>query len=386
MTTFEKAGLAISSWNIYGLFSNKDGNRYNKLATPELSSFASCHKLFGLVETHHVASDISELQIVGFKYFQVCRTKLSRGRESGGICVYVHESISRGVKKIPTAGSESILVKLDKSFFSLSRDIVISYTYCVPKGSSYQIRTQFDPFEDLENKLCNIKDTCDIISLGDFNARLGLKADYIPDEDNTSIPVFGQLCGTDTQAARPRASLDRITNSYGDRLIDMCKSIPLRICNGRKLGDFLGSYTCYKKHGQSAVDYCLVSPRIYNIISTFVINELYPDLSDHCSVTIKLQTKYFSQFCKKEHFELSTKPKRLKLDNIISVKFENNIQSEPSTKFLSDFLKRKLGTNFSLNQAMTDLSDFLVTSAEKTGCPINGSFPSHASAKKSSPL
>ena len=235
MSTFQKSELVISSWNIFGLFSNKNGNRYNKLDTPELASFSSRHKLFGLLETHHVATDISELQIVGFKCFQVCRTKLSKGRKSGGVCVYVHESISRGVKKIPTAGSESILIKLDKDYFSLDRDIVISFTYCVPKGSSYQTRTQFDPYEDLENKLSCVKDTCDIISMGDFNGRPGLKPDYIPDEDNTSIPVFGRLCGTDTLAARPRANLDRQTNAYGDKLIDLCKSVPLRICNGRKL-------------------------------------------------------------------------------------------------------------------------------------------------------
>ena len=143
--------------------------------------------------------------------------------------------------------------------------------------------------EDLENKLCSVKDTCDIISMGDFNGRPGLKPDYIPDEDNTSIPVFGRLCGTDTLAARPRANLDRHTNEYGDRLIDLCKSVPLRILNGRKLGDFLGSYTCYKKYGQSTVDFCLASPNIYNIITTFVINNLFPDMSDHCSVTINLQ-------------------------------------------------------------------------------------------------
>ena len=128
MSTYQKSGLAISSWNIYGLFSNKNGNRYNKLDTPELSSFASSNKLFGLLETHHVATDIAELQMVGFKCFQVCRTKLSKGRKSGGICVYVHESISRGVKKIPTAGSESILIKLDKGFFCLDRDIF--YVLC----------------------------------------------------------------------------------------------------------------------------------------------------------------------------------------------------------------------------------------------------------------
>ena len=57
-----------------------------------------------------------------------------------------------------------------------------------------------------------------------------------------------------------------------------------------KLGDILGSYTCYKNNGQSTVDFCCVSPNIWSIVSTFVINELYPDLSDHCSITMTLKT------------------------------------------------------------------------------------------------
>jgi exonuclease III len=322
MPVFQKSELAINCWNIYGLFNNRDGHRYNKLDLPELVEHVSQFKLFGLVESHHTADDISQLAIVNFKCFQVCRKKLSKGRKSGGICVYVHESISRGVKKIPTSGSESIMIKLDKDFFSLDRDIVVCFVYCVPTGSSYQVRTQFDPFEDLEQKLSTIRDDCDIITIGDLNARPGTKADYIPAEDNTSVPVFGRLCGTDTQAARPRGNLDCNTNSYGDKLIDLCKSVPLRICNGRKLGDIIGSYTCYKKHGQSTVDYCLVSPSIYNTISTFVISELFPDISDHCSVTVKVQTKYLSQFCNQQNSDLLEKPKRVKWDSSVSVTFE----------------------------------------------------------------
>ena len=132
-------------------------------------------------------------------------------------------------------------MKLDKEFVSLDRDIVVSFSYCTPSGSSYQVRTQLDPFEELEQKLCSVKDSYDIICLGDLNSRPGLKQDYLPAEDNMCIPEFGRLCGTDTTAARPRANMDCNTNSYGDKLIDLCKSIPLRICNGRKLGDISGS-------------------------------------------------------------------------------------------------------------------------------------------------
>ena len=78
MSVFCRSELAINCWNIYGLFENRDGHKYNKLDSPELASHMAQYKLFGLVETHHISDDISKLAIVGFKCFQMCRKKLNR--------------------------------------------------------------------------------------------------------------------------------------------------------------------------------------------------------------------------------------------------------------------------------------------------------------------
>ena len=125
------------------------------------------------------------MQIPEYRCFQVCRKKLKRGRKSGGICVYVHQSISKGVSKVNTSGSESIFVKLSKTFFSVNRDIIVSFTYCVPADSSYQARTQFDPLEDLEEKISGVAQSGDLICFGDFNARTRSKPDYFVVDDNT---------------------------------------------------------------------------------------------------------------------------------------------------------------------------------------------------------
>ena len=120
MVAFSNLELQIQCWNIYGAFFNVDGDRYSKLQNnADFIGHTSKYLLFGLVETHHTASDIPQMEIQGYRCFQVCRKKLVRGPKSGGICVYVHESISRGVSKVNTAGSESILVKLNKDFFPL---------------------------------------------------------------------------------------------------------------------------------------------------------------------------------------------------------------------------------------------------------------------------
>ena len=168
-------------------------------------------------------------------------------------------------------------------------DTILTFSYCVPVNSSFAIRTQFDPLTDFEQKLSSFVGEYNLISLGDFNARTGSSLDYIENEDNTDLDL-PDTYETDTVATYPRGNMDKQTNTYGDRLINLCKTVPLRICNGRKLGDILGSYTCHKWNGQSAVTYCLASPSIYQKISVFRVNEYLPLLSDHCSISIRIKT------------------------------------------------------------------------------------------------
>ena len=261
--------LPIVSWNIHGIFSRHAGFRYNKLHSADFTSALGNVKIFGLIETHHVASEIDQLQLEGFKCYNVCRKKKRQGRNSGGIAEYVHETITKGVQKIPSNGSENLMIKLKQNYFGLNRDVIICFSYCVPENSSYQVREQLDIFGDLELKLSSVGTHVDKICLGDFNARTGIDLDYLDSEDNTDIPIPLDLYEIDSERPLLRQNLDKMTNKYGNYLLSLCKSVPLRICNGRKLGDIFGSYTCYTPNGQSCVDYCLVSPRLFDSVQTF---------------------------------------------------------------------------------------------------------------------
>ena len=388
MSVFSKSEVKIQSWNVHGLFYNLGGNRYSKLSNDaEFIRHTSKYLVFGLIETHHTADDVSQLQLVGYKCYQVCRKKLVRGRKSGGICVFVHDSVARGVKRLNTPGSESIFIKLSKDFFSFDRDVVVSFCYCVPSGSSYQTRTQFDPFEDFEQKLCNASDDCDLVALGDFNARTALKPDYIESDDNSDIPVMDELFAADSIAAYPRGNLDSGTNSYGDKLIDLCQSVPLRICNGRKLGDVVGSYTCYLNNGHSVVDYCLVSPRIYHLVSTFVVNEFLPDLSDHCSITVTLRTKFLLDEGLSDAYSYVDKPKKVTWTPETAVNFERLLQNAPAKAFLAQFDSLAVANQESLDQAVDSLSSFLVGTVEAAAGPsVPGRRPAMAGRPRARPV
>ena len=96
-------------------------------------------------------------------------------------------NILQGVKKIPSSGSENVLIKLKQSYFGLNRDLIVSFSYCVPANSSFQVREQLDVFGDIELKLSSIGQAVDKLCFGDFNARTGLKLDYLQSEDNTDM-------------------------------------------------------------------------------------------------------------------------------------------------------------------------------------------------------
>ena len=196
-----------------------------------------------------------------------------------------------------------------------------------------------------------------------------MKPDYLVSEDNSEIPILDGLFPADSVAAYPRGNLDTGTNTYGDKLLDLCQSVPLRICNGRKLGDVVGSFTCYLNNGQSVVDYCLVSPRIYHLVSSFVVNEFLPDVSDHCSITVTLRTKFLLDHSLSNSYIFEDKPRKVLWSPATADSFERMLQNAPSKAFLGQFNSLAVTNQESLDVAVDSMSSFLVGTAEAAAGP-----------------
>ena len=360
MREYNFTDLPIVSWNLHGVFANNFGFRYNKLQSPYFLQSINGAKIFSLLETHHTASEIDQIQLNGYKCFNVCRKKRRTGRNSGGIAVYVHNTVIEGVKRVPSSGSENVLIKLDQNFFGLSRDIVICFSYCVPENSSFQKREQLDVYGDIELKLSSVGQNTDKMLLGDFDARTGVKLDYLQSEDNTDIPVPLDIYEADTVRVSPRLNMDSKTNKYGDNLLSLCKSVPLRICNGRKLGDILGSYTCYTPNGQSCVDYCLVSPSLYDSVRTLSIGDPVLTLSDHCPVRVVLKVQCVSRIFT-DNYVFIDKPHKLAWSKDTSYKFENILQSKVFADKFHKFGSENIGfSQKEIDRATIELTDLLV--------------------------
>ena len=82
------------------------------------------------------------------------------------------------------------------------------------------------------------------------------------------------------------------TNSRGRILIDLCTALSLRILNGSVVGDLTGKKTCFKYNRSSVGDYVIISSRILRYVNYFIVNDLEPHPSDHCSLSFALMLKH----------------------------------------------------------------------------------------------
>ena len=99
------AELKVACWNIRGIFKRIHGFKYSKLNDQNVLDVLTANHIFGLVESHHTASQIADLHVAGFKNFNVCRPK-TKNKASGGISVYIREELRPGISKIPRPGAE----------------------------------------------------------------------------------------------------------------------------------------------------------------------------------------------------------------------------------------------------------------------------------------
>ena len=90
--------------------------------------------------------------------------------------------------------------------------------------------------------------------MGDFNSRTGKYSDTVSQEGNNVIS--DDQSESAFQPAQ-RNSFDNVINSHGKKLLEICKTLDLRIVNKRANGDTLGRPTFHGKNGTSVIDYII---------------------------------------------------------------------------------------------------------------------------------
>ena len=235
-------------------------------------------------------TDRKDLSIPGYTLKKVkLRPKTHKGSKiSGGIALFVNESLGDSVHVVPNTNENSIWVEI-KNESNKKESLFVGSFYVSPESMKIKVNL----FELLNEEIKKFQNKGSIILQGDFNAQVGKADDFI-----TPDPFFNNMfdgCPTNsTQSIPPRNSEDTKSNSRGDELLDFCKNNEFAIVNGRKVGDLFGKYTSHQYNGSSAVDFVLTPIVEFEKISYLEVGDFTPWLSDHTPFS-KKSTKNTNQ-------------------------------------------------------------------------------------------
>lgn len=348
--------LKISCWNVNGL--GKNSVLGHKLHNSDFLNQFNSSDIFIMSEIW--VSDVNELpgfDIIALSPPRKLNTKRS-GRFSGGILVAVKRFLTPHFSLIKQT-SEYIWLKIDKNILQLDKDILLCSCYIPPKHSPY-----FNPdtLLNLENDINLFKRNSYIVLAGDFNARTGVEIDFISNENCEFVPGGGSPL---PNVVAPRKSFDNNVNDLGKHLLEMCKSLDLRILNGRCKGDSLGKITFHGNQGFSTVDYIIVSHEILHLFESFVVREPSP-FSDHCQLLsrIKIDSCLLNNNDNSCEGELFSLPRQFKWTKDSKDSFTAALQSDKIKQLIRDFELLNCDRIGDVNEIVNKFMNILETAAK----------------------
>ena len=209
-----------------------------------------------------------------------------------------------------------------------------------------------------------------MVLMGDFNSRTGTSADFVINDDVTHIPV-PDLYVPDTDVIL-RNSLDEKICTYGNDLLDLCRTTGLKIANGRVLGDSTGKFTCYKYNGSSTVDYVVTDLTTLSKLMYFKVDNLIGDLSDHCKISFGLSVSCMNSDCT-EGGDLTKAPKKFKWHIGAEQQIRNLLMSDPKQAELHSLLAENIANT---DTTVDSINKLLCTTASKCLKKISTKVPS----------
>lgn len=208
----------------------------------------------------------------------------------------IKDTLSKNVKIKEILYDTIVWIHMSKEIVTNHIDLYIAAVYIPPSDSKFHDIYDCDLFTTLNDSITKYTELGNILITGDFNARTGALLDYI-DSDGLFSEINNHISDVmsyipDTEPG-PRSTMDRKINTFGRKLINICKSSHLRIVNGRHKSDPTGSYTYCGPNGRSVVD--LVLTNSLSLILHFKVNDL-TEFSDHSPVDFSIQCT-FSDNC-----------------------------------------------------------------------------------------
>ena len=137
-------------------------------------------------------------------------------RSSGGIAIYFKDHLENGINIVKNHYDSIIWLKLDHTFFNIDEDVYICAAYIWGDNSPVYNTLNVDLFEILENDITCFSECGKVYISGDMNSRIGSKCDFIVHDNVNNVYDDADYI---PDHASDRASLDRIHNSHGIKLL-----------------------------------------------------------------------------------------------------------------------------------------------------------------------
>ncbi|CAC5376439.1 unnamed protein product [Mytilus coruscus] len=136
-----------------------------------------------------------------------------------------------------------------------------------------------DLFKDLESVLENYSTQGISFICGDTNSRTSTYDDYIK-EDNLPDSLADLTSYSADSKLSLRVNPDLKINTWGLKLLSLCKSSGFRIDNGHNSEGYSNSYTYCDANGTSVNDYLITHEQNFELIRRFIVCS-FTTLPDH---------------------------------------------------------------------------------------------------------
>ena len=224
---------------------NINGGLQSKLKGGELDEVMVNNDIVMFCES--MTCESSDLCVKGFAEPVCIYRKRKKGSKSfsGGIVCFFRENIAHGVSVVDWSFEDGICLKLCKHVFKMNNDVFLLCVYMRSTGSTREdINDTVNCYDVLCDQVARICKQGDVVIVGDYNARTGVKADCLIGGVNESDmskaheclnPAYDLECSNSRKICIDdlvtngmtveRVNEDKTTNEYGSRLVQMCMTV-----------------------------------------------------------------------------------------------------------------------------------------------------------------
>jgi exonuclease III len=263
------------------------------------------HDVYCFVETMVDEHSCLEVQYAGYEAHHCTRPRQARGRTHGGITVLLKQAspvVGHGCSKRVREDVRAGIMWIDLP----SRKLTLAVAYFSPASSRLYSQGVLDtqPCSILWHGLKTAIDKQhQCIVLGDFNTRVGIMDDDVPNLDTVAMSPMADgnarhFVNTYSDIPTLRRNADtRVPNREAAlNLLHGLNTVQCVLLNGRVTGDEHGHCTFVRKGsdgqvtGSSTIDFAIVSASLYSNVQKLTIYDHVDDnLShDHCPISLQL--------------------------------------------------------------------------------------------------